>query len=529
MKRKFILIPLVLLTLFVCAQPNIDVVHYRFEIALTDQSDSIHGKAQIQVKFLSPAGQFKLDLKSVSSGKGMIIHSIKENKSDISYTHQQDIISISLPRKTSPGETRTFIIDYRGIPADGLIISKNKFGRRTFFADNWPDRGCNWIPCVDDPADKATVEFMVTAPGHYQVVANGVLIEETNVAGNKRLTYWKENVAVATKVMVIGVADFSRQLAGTINECIPVYSWVYPEDKKPGFKDFGLATDILLFFINYIGEYGYKKLASVQSKTRFGGLENANTIFYNQDLVDGSGRSENTQAHEIAHQWFGNMVTEKSFAHLWLSEGFATYLAIIYFEKKYGADTARYMLKDDRDQIIDFANKSNRAVVDNDPNFMSLLNSNNYQKGSWILHMLRRQLGDTVFHKAIKTFYSAYAGKNADTKDMQTIFEKVSGKNLSLFFQQWLYTAGIPKLAISWSYLPTEKKISVSIKQLQKTSFSFPLEIELTNTSGGKQLKVFNVSKQEETFSFPVKEKTRTITLDPNLSLLFSGNITEKK
>ncbi|MGK2860527.1 MAG: M1 family metallopeptidase [Chitinophagaceae bacterium] len=453
MKNIFALFTFILISLFVSAQPKIDVVHYRFEIVLTDQSDTISGKAIILVKFLMPIDQFNLDLKSVKSGKGMVIHSMKGNNTEITYLHQQDIISVKPSKKAKPGETQSFIIEYKGVPADGLIISKNKFGHRTFFADNWPDRGRNWIPCIDDPADKASVEFVVIAPLHYQVIANGILVEETNIPGNKKLTHWKEEVPVATKVMVIGAADFAIQLSGMVNECIPVYSWVYPEDKEPGFKDFRLAMDILPFFINYIGEYGYKKLASVQSKTNFGGLENANTIFYNQELVDGSGRSESTQAHEIAHQWFGNMVTEKSFAHLWLSEGFATYLAITYFEKKYGADTARYMLEQDRDQVIDFAKKSNRPVVDNDTYFMGLLNANSYQKGGWILHMLRRQLGETVFHKGIKSFYAAYAGKNADTKDLQNIFEKISGRDLSVFFQQWLYTAGIPRLAVSWNYL----------------------------------------------------------------------------
>ena len=119
-------------------------------------------------------------------------------------------------------------------------------------------------------ADKASVEFIVTAPQHYQVVSNGILIEETNLPNNKKLTHWKEEVAVATKVMVIGVAEFAVTLAGTIDNCIPVYSWVYPEDRDRGFYDFAQALEILPFFIKTIGPYGYKKLASVQSKTTFG-------------------------------------------------------------------------------------------------------------------------------------------------------------------------------------------------------------------------------------------------------------------
>ena len=515
--------------IIVNAQTNIDAQHYKFEIFLTDQSDTITGKATILAKFIIGTDQFTLDLTSLKGNKGMMVTSVTENNNLIGYSHQQDKISIKLSQKANPEETKTFIIAYKGIPSDGLIISKNKYGHRTFFADNWPNRGHNWIPCVDDPADKASVEFIVTAPQHYQVVSNGILIEETNLTNNKKLTHWKEDVPVATKVMVIGAAEFAVSLAGIVNDCIPVYSWVYPEDRDKGFYDFAQALEILPFFIKNVGPYGYKKLASVQSKTTFGGLENANTIFYAENSVTGTREKESLLAHEIAHQWFGNMVTEKSFAHLWLSEGFATYFAILYFEKKYGKDTADYMLKEDREQVIDFAKNNDHPVIDETKNFMELLNPNSYQKGSWVLHMLRRQFGDSVFHKSIKTYYADYAGKNADTKDLQKVFEKTSGKDLSVFFQQWLYTASIPKLDVSWNYLLKEKKLSVTIKQLQKTSFVFTLELELKNVTGNNTIKTIIVSKKEETFIIPVKEKPASLKLDPNTSLLFTGNTIEKK
>ena len=511
------------------SQKNIDVQHYKFELSLTDKSDTINGKAIVLIKFITQTDEFTLDLALVKDGKGMQITSVKENNNSLEYSHQQDQISIQLPEKMKTGDTATFIIQYKGIPSDGLIISKNKYGHRTFFADNWPNRGHNWLPCVDDPADKASVDFIITAPQHYQVVSNGILIEETDLPDNKKLTHWKEDVPIATKVMVIGAADFAVNLAGVVDGCIPVYSWVYPEDRDKGFYDYAQAAEILPFFIKNVGPYGYKKLANVQSKTTFGGLENANTIFYHENSINGKRKSETLLAHEIAHQWFGNMATEKSFAHLWLSEGFATYMTILYMENKHGIDTARKMLLEDREQVIDFAKKSNRPVVDDTKNYMELLNVNSYQKGGWILHMLRHQLGDSVFWKSIQSYYSTYAGKNADTKDLQQVFEKISGKNLSTFFQQWLYTSGIPKLAVSWNYLAKEKKISFAVKQLQDTPFAFPLDIQLKNTSGNYPIKTINISKQEETFFIPVKENPVKIVLDPNTSSLFTGTITERK
>src|SRR4030095_1680370 len=388
------------------AQNNIDVLHYKFNIGLNDVSDTIYGVAEIKVKFLQPVSEVSFDLANAKdNAKGM-----KVGKLQGSYIrgsiYKEEMFRILLSKNANVGDTATFVIPYSGIPADGLIISKTKYGHRSFFADNWPDRGHNWIPCHDDPADKATVEFIVTAPEHYQVVANGVQIEETSLGNNFKLTHWKEDTPISTKVMVIGAADFAVNLAGVVNGNIPVYISVYPENKDKGFYDYAQANGILEYYISHVGPYGYKKLANVQSKTRFGGLENANTIFYAENSVTGTKKNEGLLAHEIAHQWFGNMATEKSFGHLWLSEGFATYFTILYFENKYGKDTAIKMLKEDREQVIEYSKKSDIPIVDiAETDYMKLLNVNSYQKGGRILHMLRCQLGDSVFWRSIRKYY----------------------------------------------------------------------------------------------------------------------------
>jgi hypothetical protein len=413
------------LNLVVAAQQNnIDVLHYKFNIGLNDVNDTIHGVAQVKVKFLKASNELSLDFTNTgSNGKGMKIGKM-EPQSVRGFIHKDEVLRLLLNKTYKSGDTASFIIPYSGIPKDGLIIEKTKFGHRGFFADNWPDRGHNWIPCHEDPADKASVEFIVTAPEHFQVVANGIQVEETTLYNGFKLTHWKEDVPISPKVMVIGVADFAVNLAGVVNGNIPVYSWVYPENKEKGFYDYAIAKDILPFFINNVGPYGYKKLANVQSRTRFGGLENANTIFYSEGSVSGTRRSEGTIAHEIAHQWFGNMATEKSFGHLWLSEGFATYFTIIYFANKYGRDTAINMLKGDRRQIIAFAKTSNRAIVDTEErDYMKLLNTNSYQKGGWVLHMLKRELGDSVFWRSIRKYYATYAGSSAGTEELQKVFE----------------------------------------------------------------------------------------------------------
>ncbi|MBK7561862.1 MAG: M1 family metallopeptidase [Chitinophagaceae bacterium] len=517
------------------AQSKIDVVHYKYEIELNDKNDTIKGKATISFldnyrSTLAPLIQFELSNIS-TGGTGMLIEgpiTVPGKSNHCVYKHEKNYLNIYYPEVPRFGDTLRFIINYIGIPSDGLIISKNKYGHRTFFADHWPNRAHNWIPCVDDPNDKASVEFIVTAPDHYRVISNGLLLEETLLPGNKRKTHYQEDVPLPTKVFAIGVADFAVDTVGIINN-VPVYSWVFPENKKEGFYDYAPAKEILGFYMNYIGAYPFKKLANVQSKTIFGGMENASAIFYFENSITGKRQEESLLAHEIVHQWFGNLATEKSYAHLWLSEGFATYLAHIYEEAKYGTDSLNKSLQKDRDQIIHFVKLAHRPVVDPTTNFMQLLNINSYQKGSWVLHMLRRQLGDSVFKKCIRTYYETYTGKNADTGDLLKIIESVSGKNFEKFFTQWLYSTVNPSLSIKWKYLARNKKVQVEIVQMQNDRlFTLPLEIEMT-FSNKKIIMPLTIENKVQRFTWAVPRKPSKIRLDPNTSLLFEGSVTEIK
>jgi aminopeptidase N len=532
MKQRLLLI-FFFLPLIVLAQSNIDVLHYKYEIELNDNNDTITGRAEIAAKVVKDADAFTFDIAfAEKSGKGMSIEStylyVDEQKkwNKIGFVQNtNNSCTIRFDKNITRETIFKIAVVYKGIPADGLIISKNKYGSRTFFGDNWPNRAHHWLPCVDNPGDKASVEFIITAPNHYQVVANGILIEETNLPNNKKLTHWKEEVPLPTKVMVIGVADFAVNNIGDVN-CIPVSSWVFPENKEKGFYDYAIAKEILAYYINYIGPYAYKKLANVQSKTMFGGMENASAIFYFENSVTGSRLEEPLIAHEIVHQWFGNTATEKSFEHLWLSEGFATYLSHLYLESKYGTDTLRTLLHQDREQVLAFVKNSKRPVVDNTNDYMSLLNANSYQKGGWVLHMLRRELGDSIFKRAIRKYYETYAGKNAETKDLQRVFETVSGKNLELFFKQWLFTGENPDLLLKWNYDTRKKAVLVVLTQQQKTEFKFPLTVELRSKTGKKIIQQLTIDSKTKSFSIPFSEKPMAVVADPQTSLLSEITVT---
>lgn len=534
--RKFVCLQLLLCAAFCLrlsvakAQLSADVLHYRFEIEVNDSHDSIAGNATLTVLFLKPVNDFTLDLVTQKkNGSGMIVDKISgPGVRGFQKTAEQVRILFSESQSPRKNDTARFIITYHGKPADGMVISKNKFGRRTFFADNWPNRAHHWIPCVDDPADKAPVEFIVTAPVHYQVVSNGVQVEETNLPGEKKRTHYRETIPLPTKIMVIGVAEFAVATAGE-QDCAPVTSWVFPENRDAGFYDYAVATEVLAWHSNYIAPYPYKKLANVQSKTMFGGMENAGAIFYEEGSVTGDRQSEELISHEIVHQWFGNMATEKSFAHFWLSEGFATYLTHLYLESKYGTNKFQEGLRADRDKVLAFVKSARRPVVDSTAEYMRLLNANSYQKGSWVLHMLRRQLGDPVFHQCIREYYRLYAGRNADSRDFQEVAETVSGKKLETFFNQWLYRPENPSLSLHWKYDPDRKKVTGTIRQLQAGSFTFPLQLAFISPSGAITLYTQQVTQRETGFSFSMGEKPAQLLADPFTDLLAEMKVTELK
>ena len=521
MIKYFLSFFLIFITSFALKAQNlsdIDIQQYIYNITVTDKSDTIIGVSEIEVLFNKTASEFSIDLINIDNkGNGMIVSEVLDNGKEIPFSHKNDKLTISSNREA--GENHTYTINYYGVPADGLIISKNKYGDRTFFGDNWPNRARNWVPCVDHPSDKALVTFKVTAPSHYQVIANGILNEETNLNNDYTLYEWKTNVAIPTKVMVIGIAKFAVQNLGKTNN-IPVSSWVYPQNKEIGFYDFALTENILDYFIENIGPYPYQKLASVQSKTAYGGMENASNIFYPENFITGTRSKEDTMAHEVAHQWFGNSATEIDWPHIWLSEGFATYFADLYLEKTYGKRFFNDRLKMQRQKVIDFAKRQYTPVVDYETTrYENLINTNSYEKGAWVLHMLRKKVGDSLFWKSIQKYYDTFKLNNASTADLRKIFEEVTGQDLKLFFKQWLHTAGHPVLA--FEALEDVEKLTLTISQKQEGLFIFPLEIKLIYENGSEEIKTFDIIKKEQTLTIDVKSIVKDVVVDPNVDLLF--------
>ncbi len=513
-------------------QPGIDAVHYTFRLNLRDETDEIEGEATVDVQFLQDGVKaFALDLSSAASGKGMTVTSVKSRDVVLPYEHKDDRLRITLDPPPKAGERRTFTVAYRGVPSAGLRIGKNRHGERTFFSDNWPDKARRWLPMVDHPYDKATSEVIVTAPARYQVVSNGLLEEETDLGDGRRLTHWKESVPIASWLNAVGVAQFTSHHAGTVKG-IPLETWVYHQDRAavvPALENPGRR--VLEFFSEHIGPYPYEKLAGVQAAGISGGMEVASAIFYGERSVSGRG-VDNLVAHEVAHQWFGDAVTERDWDDVWLSEGFATYFALLFLEHDDGRDAFVAGLKRSRESVFNIEKRNPRLAVlhDNLADMRQVLNRLVYEKGGWTLHMLRARVGTQTFWSGIRDYYRRYRDGNVSTDDFRHVMEEASGQKLGWFFEQWLKRPGSPEVNGIWQYRPAEHRLDIELTQAQPGEpYLLPIEIGVL-AEGSTELRIEKIDLTERQHRFELKadKPPVSVVLDPNCWVLMKSSLVQR-
>ena len=512
--------------------PNIDILNYSFELHLNDSNNIIYGVANIKLNIKPSEKNVRLDLISQNnSGNGMAVKKVLFNGNEISYSHLNDEININTENvKYSSSDVIT--IKYSGIPITGLIIGPNMHGDRTFFSDNWPNKARNWLPLVDHPYDKSTSEFIIIAPDHYQVISNGLLVEESNLDNNLKKTHWRQSVPISCWLYAIGVAEFAVDYVDYF-EGKSIQTWVYKQDRDKGFYDFKVPTKHTLeFFSDYVGPFAYEKLANVQSNSVKGGMESATAIFYSDVSVTGdrSTRWRNVIIHEVAHQWFGNCVTEYDWDDVWLSEGFATYFTLMFREHAYGRDDFVQGLLNAKDRVFDFYEKDKNASIvhDNLKDMKDVLTySLQYQKGAWVLHMLRNYVGEEAFRKGIRNYYNKYFNSNTTTEEFKAEIENASGLDLDTFFNQWLYNGGNIVLDGAWKYDSKRKQIYVEIDQVQNDGYYFemPLEIGLVfDDNNLYKIETINLEKSNRRYYISSEYKPINIIIDPNTKLLAKWN-----
>lgn len=508
-------------------QPGMDALHYVFRLILNDDNDEISGEALIEVRFTqSGVRACAFDLATPNQGKGMQVTEVTLQGAPVSFTHQTDRLSLTLANPAQAGERRQFLVKYHGIPANGLRMLKNKFGERVFFSENWPNNARQWLPMIDHPYDKATSEFIVTAPAKYQVVANGLLQEETDLGDGRRLTHWKQSVPIASWLNAVGVAQFSVYHDGQVIG-VPHQTWVYHQERTSGPAWFETKSrQALEFFHHRIGPYSYEKLANVEAAGFGGGTEHASAIFYGENSIL-TRPDTGLIAHEIAHQWFGNSVTESDWDDVWLSEGFATYFTLLVSEHYEGRDAFVAGLQRSRAQVFTLEKQlPGEAVLHNNLSDMKkVLNRIIYQKGGWTLHMLRKQMGTEKFWAGIRDYYQRYRNGNATTNDFRHVMEEHSGQDLAWFFRQWLARAGSPVVEGNWHYDAAAKQVIVELAQTQPgEAYRLPLEIGID----GSRIEKLELTQKQQRFTLAADKEPATVALDPNTWTLMEARFSKR-
>jgi hypothetical protein len=504
-------------------QPGIKITHYTFNVVLSDSTDEI-GMTEVVDFDLSRAGiaGINLDLcgprpkAATASGAGdpcvgrggaaalsgqanaggaatttgMTVTAITDGDRPVTFAQRGDLVAITFASPSRAGQHMSLSLAYHGTPATGFRIGNNKYGDRSFVSNDWPNLAHNWLATIDHISMKAPSTMSVTAPPRYQVISNGLLQQQLDLPNGMRRTTWDEKVPIPTWEFSLAAAPYAVDYFGEYHG-IAMSSWVFPQEHDNGLKGFGGFTQpILEFYIDHIGPFSYEKLAQVEANTVGGGMELASDIFYGYNGIPG----RQLLAHEMAHQYFGNSASESDWDDVWLSEGFATYFALLYQEyqdghdayvdgvKRSAAGAIRYALANPQSTIV----HKNLAIIGQ----VIANNAQIYQGGAQVLHMLRGVVGTETFWDGIRLYYSRFQNSNANSDDFRRAMQDActanaacpaDGRDLSWYFPEWLDRGGILQLNGSWHYDSVAKELHVTLDQTQTQGlYRMPIDIGVT-------------------------------------------------
>jgi aminopeptidase N len=453
------------------ARPVHDAEHYDITLVLGDSGHHVLGQVETTWRLRS-AEPIQVELDSVLRVVRVLINGRENTRlSRTMYGRGRD--DIVIPHDGRPGDSLTTRIRYHGEVRRGLVFRGNKARDLAIFGDNWPDRARGWLPLQDYPSDKASVAFHVQAPVGYQVLANGTLEKVDTLPYGHLVWNYQMDRPIPPYTMVIAVGKFAVTRlpdAACSIRCVPQAIWTFPEDSAFAVAGpFRRVGPIVEFYSRLIGPFPYSGLTHVEAITPYGGMENATAIFYNDSLYRARTLPEQTVAHEIAHQWFGDAVTEDDWHHLWLSEGFATYLAAMWAEQTGGPAALAAAMRGDA-QAYFASPEVERPILDPQVrNLDSLLNENNYQKGAWVLHQLRGMIGDSAFVAGLRLYYQRYRDSTALSDEFAKVMSEAAGRDLDWYFRQALTQPGYPILEIHSSR--ERGKLVIEVRQVQKAEW----------------------------------------------------------
>lgn len=515
-----------------------DIAHYLLELDLSRPASGAFSAVATMRGELA-AGADRVDLDFI----GLEVGAVTIDGRPVDFGRGGSVLTVGPFEPSGAATEREIRIEYGGAPENGLFFGEDRDGEPAVFADNWPNRARWWFPSNDHPLDKATVRFEVLVPEGYEVIANGRLVETDPGPDGGMLWVWETDpgAPIPSYTMVVDMARFERRPLGEAacglspaaplregggEACAAVSVWALAGDGDYGAERFSRAPDMLDFYSELIGPYPYEKLAHVESSTRFGGMENSSAIFYGRGAWEERRMGEGVIAHETAHQWFGDAVSPGSWSHLWISEGFASYFGPLYFEARDGVETFRALMSASR-EVATGSDVVGQAIVDSSSNqLFDLLNRNNYQKGAWVLHMLRDHIGDEAFVRGIRDYYARHLHGVALTADVRAAFERASGRDLRWFFDQWVHGPGHPQLDVEWG--AEAEDLVLTIRQVQPAEWPvFTLDLDFMVEGGGVEGRRASVrlDAREATLTIPDAAGAEGLRFDPDVSVLATAEL----
>jgi aminopeptidase N len=515
-------------------RPAIRVEAYRFEIALPAAGDTVRASATVVFRRAAAASDtLALDLVGLAVDS-VLAYGVAAPAHPVAVPFQYDGTVLRIPAPPRPVAQRESVaVFYRGAPRDGLLLRPDGRGRQAVFADNWPERARFWIPTVDLPADKAAVTWRVGVPAGWRVIANGRLSAVDSVAGGR--TWWRyvERHPIPSYTMVLGAARLavSRHRPATAGrDTIPIDVWTEPEDSA--FADsvpFRRATEIVETMERLVGPFPFERLAHVESSTRYGGMENSTAIFYPEGGYVARRMGEGVVRHETAHQWFGDAVTERDFHELWLSEGFADYFAVVVGAALDGDSLlGRGMAGLERGYLA--SPVVGRPLVDTTVTEPTrLLNANSYNKGAWVLHMLRGTVGDSAFWRGIRAYYRTWRDSSVTSAHLQRAMEGAAGRPLGWFFHQWLRQPGYPRLDVAWRWDAAAGRAVIEVSQVQPEAWGlFRLPSVALELRAGAQVvarRRVDLSAAHQTVTVDLSAPPTDVAVDPDGQWLLTSAV----
>ena len=462
-------------------QEKIDIKFYELNLDIDFNSSRIRGSVTVN----GVIGNIYPDFIELDLYDNMTVDSILQNNIPILYLHENDMLKIPISDITLNDENLfSLTIFYQGTP-DHCGAGGFKFDEHQNIGHVWTlsEAYCarSWWPCKDDPSDKAdSVNIIISVPLEpaYIVASNG-LLSSTTINNNKKTYFWKERYPITTYLVSLAIYPYTKwvdQYVSPISsDTMLIEHYVFPDRYEASYPNYSLTKDMLSFFSELFGEYPFiSEKYGHADFTWGGGMEH-------QTLSSMGSFSQNLMVHELGHSWWGNLITCKTFNDIWLNEGFARYCQALWAEHMYG-----------REAYFDFMNNhayygAGTIYVENPSSNSQIFSAGlSYNKASWVLHMLRHKVGETMFFDILKSYASndSLSYNAASTSDFQKVCEDISGLDFEQFFQQWIYGEKYPKYELSWWH-EGNGIYNVKIDQVQSYNFfSMPIDLKFSGSAG---------------------------------------------